>query len=196
MGRVFEAVAEEAVEGDVGDPDEGDGRGQMPVLKEADEEESEGEGEGVGEVVGCGAEADVDEIAEHEEVGCQEEDCEKEPAVVEVLVDEEGEEEEDGFFGAEEEGGAGQHERFIRDCGGDRSPITAKAEADSSAALRNDNQEIATAKMSRGKDKNSRRSFDSLRLFRMTNFYFDLRFLFRLKVRTHVRLRVGNSIFV
>jgi hypothetical protein len=35
---------------------------------------------------------------------------------VEVLVGEEGEEEEDGFFGAEEEGGAGQHERFIRDC--------------------------------------------------------------------------------
>jgi hypothetical protein len=45
--------------------------------------------------------------------------------------------------------------------------------------------------MSKGKDKNSRRSFDSLRLFRMTNFYFGLRFLFRLKVRTHVRLRVG-----
>jgi hypothetical protein len=117
-GWIFEAVAEEAVYGYVGGPYEGDGGGEVPVLEIADEEESEREVESVGEVVGCGAEADVGEIAEHEEVWCQEEDCEKEPAVVEVLVDEEGEEEEDGIFGAEEEGGAGQHERFIRDCGG------------------------------------------------------------------------------
>jgi len=111
-GRVFEAVAEEAVEGDVGCPDEGEGL--VPVLEVADEEEGEREGEGVGEVVDCGAEVDVDEVAEHEEVGCEEEDCEEKPAVVEVLVGEEDDGEEDGFFAAEEEGGAGQHERFIR----------------------------------------------------------------------------------
>jgi hypothetical protein len=116
VGRVFEAVAEEAVEGYVGCPDERDGGGELPVSGVADEEESEREGEGVGEVVDCGAEADVGEIAEHEEVRGEEEDCEEEPAVVEALVGEEGEQEEDGFFGAEEGGGAGQHVRFIRDC--------------------------------------------------------------------------------
>ena len=56
-GWVFEAVAEEAVEGDVGCPDEGDGFGaSVPVLDVAGEEEGEREGEGVGEVVGGGAE--------------------------------------------------------------------------------------------------------------------------------------------
>jgi hypothetical protein len=38
-GRVLEAVAEKAVEGDVGCPDEGDGCGERPVLDVAGEEE-------------------------------------------------------------------------------------------------------------------------------------------------------------
>ena len=38
-GGVFEAVAEEAIEGDVGCPDEGDGCGHSPVLEVAEEEE-------------------------------------------------------------------------------------------------------------------------------------------------------------
>jgi hypothetical protein len=46
----------------------------------------------VGEVVDCRADADVEEVAEHEEVGCEEEDCEAEPVGVEVLVDGNGEE--------------------------------------------------------------------------------------------------------
>ena len=61
--------------------------------------------------VGCadkGTDAGVEEVAEHEEVGCEEEECEEKPAVVEVLVGEEGEE-ESGFFDAEEGGGAGEH---------------------------------------------------------------------------------------
>ena len=40
LGWVFEAVAEEAVEGDVGGPDEGDGCDQSPMLEVAEEEES------------------------------------------------------------------------------------------------------------------------------------------------------------
>ena len=79
---VFEAVAEEAVEGDVGGPDEGEGCSEMPVKDVAGQEEGEGEGESVGEVVGCGSEADVGEVAEHEEVGSEEEDREEDPAVV------------------------------------------------------------------------------------------------------------------
>jgi hypothetical protein len=111
VGRVFEAVAEDAVEGYVGCPDECDGEGELPVSGVADEEESEREreSEGVGEVVDCGADAGVGQVAEHEEVGCEEEDCEEEPAVVEVLVGEEGGEEESGFFDAEEVGGAAEH---------------------------------------------------------------------------------------
>ena len=97
----------------------------MPVLEVADEEDGQREGEGVGEVVDCGAQADVEEIAEHEEVGGEEEECEEEPTVVEVLVGEDRGDEESGFFDAEEVGGAGEHERFIRDSGGDRSRVTA-----------------------------------------------------------------------
>jgi hypothetical protein len=59
---------------------------------------------------------------------------------VEVLVGEDSGDEESGFFDAEELGGAGEHGWFIRDRGGDRSRVTAKGEADSFAALRNDKQ--------------------------------------------------------
>jgi hypothetical protein len=117
VGRVFEAVAEEAVEHYVGCPDECDRGGELPVSDVADEEESEREGEGVGEVVDCGAEADVDEVAEHEEVGCEEKDGEEAPTVVEMVVGEEGGD-EDGSFFAEEGGGAGQHHGLYGIVGG------------------------------------------------------------------------------
>jgi hypothetical protein len=114
-GRVFETVAEETVEGDVGRPDEGQFGGEMPVLNVTGEEEGQREGQGVDEVVGRGAEAWVDEVGEHEEVGGEEEDCEEEPTVVEVLVGEDGEGEEEGFFDVQEDGGAGEHDLVIRD---------------------------------------------------------------------------------
>jgi hypothetical protein len=59
---------------------------------------------------------------------------------VEVLVGEDRGDEESGFFDAEEVGGAGEHERFIRGSWGDGSRVATKGEADSSAALRNDKQ--------------------------------------------------------
>ena len=61
----------------------------------------------MGEVVGYRADAGVDEVAEHEEVWSEEE----EPAVVKMLVGEDGEGEDDCFFSSEKDGGAGQHER-------------------------------------------------------------------------------------
>lgn len=91
----------------------------------------------MGQVVDGGAEAGVEEIAEHEEVGCKEEDCEGQPTVVEMLVGEEGKEEEDGFFNAEEDRGAGQHGWLIWGCGGHCSRVTETAKADSFAVLRN-----------------------------------------------------------
>ena len=114
-GRVFEAEAEEAVEGDVRGPDEGDCEGELPVEEVACEQEGEWEGEGVGEVVGCRAQANVDEVAEHEEIGREEEDREEEPAEVEMLVGVKSEGEEGGFFEAEEDGGAGEHGLVIWD---------------------------------------------------------------------------------
>jgi hypothetical protein len=117
-GRIFEAVAEEAVESDVGDPDEGECCGLMPVFVVTGDQKGERKGKGVGEVVGCGADAGVDEVAEHEKVGSEEEEREEEPAVVEMLVGEDGEGEENGFFSAEKDGGAGEHELVIRDWGG------------------------------------------------------------------------------
>lgn len=101
------------------------------MLDVAGEEEAERKGEGVDEVVGGGAGADVEEVAEHEEVGREEEDGEEEPAVVQVLVGEDGEDEEDGFFYAEQGGGAGEHGSFIRVFGGDRS-LSRRREAVSS----------------------------------------------------------------
>ena len=73
---VLEAVAEEAVEGYVGGPDEGDGGGSGPVVEIAAEEEDEGKGLGVGEVVGCCSYFGVEEITEHAEVRSEEEDGE------------------------------------------------------------------------------------------------------------------------
>ena len=49
---------------------------------------------------------------------------------MEVLVGEEGEDEEGGFFNAEEDGGAGEHERFIRDWLGDGSLCSGRSDGD------------------------------------------------------------------
>jgi hypothetical protein len=51
VGWVFEAVAEEAVEGDVGDPDEGHGCEELVMRGERDKSECDWEDEGVGQVV-------------------------------------------------------------------------------------------------------------------------------------------------
>ena len=48
---VFEAVAEETVEGDVGDPDEGDGCQELVMRGERDESEGDREEKSVGQVV-------------------------------------------------------------------------------------------------------------------------------------------------
>src|ERR1700722_9009287 len=85
----------------------------------AGQEKSKGKSKGVGEVVGGGSDEWIDEVAEHEEVGSEEEDGEEKPAGVEVVVSDEGEEEKSSFFDVEESGWADQHERFIRDWSGD-----------------------------------------------------------------------------
>lgn len=65
----------------------------------------------MGEVIDRCAEARADKVASHEEIWSEEEDGEEKPAVVQVLVEEEGDQEETGFFDAEQDGWAGQHVR-------------------------------------------------------------------------------------
>ena len=82
------------------------------MLQVTDEQNGERKAERVDEVVEGSADADVDQVAEHGEVGGEEEDCEEEPAVVEMLVGEEGEKEKNGFFDVEEDGRSGQHSDY------------------------------------------------------------------------------------
>ena len=56
---VLEAVAEQAVHGDVCDPDEGERRGELPVHEICREQEREGKREGVDEIVEGGSETRV-----------------------------------------------------------------------------------------------------------------------------------------
>ena len=64
------------------------------------------------EVVSCGSKANVGQVAEHKEVGSEEEDGEERPAVVEMLVGDDGENEEGGLLDSEEDRWLGEHRRF------------------------------------------------------------------------------------
>ena len=112
-GKFPDAKVQQAIKGDVGDPDEGDGcRGGVPEVQSGGEE-SERDEERVAEVVQGGSDAGVEEIAEHEEVRREEEDGEEEPAEVQVSVEQDGCGEDGEFFDAEEDGGAGEGHRSV-----------------------------------------------------------------------------------
>ena len=89
-GGVLESVAEEPVEGYVRDPDERERGGDVPVEQITGEQESQGKCEGVDEIVEDGSEARVQEIADHEEVWSEKQDGEEKPAVVQVLIGDDG----------------------------------------------------------------------------------------------------------
>ncbi len=67
---------------------------------EGEREDDERGGVGVGEVVEGGSYARIDEVAEHEEVGGEEEDGEEKPGEVEMGVEQQDSDEEDGVLGA------------------------------------------------------------------------------------------------
>ena len=100
--RIFQPEAEEAVEGDMTGPDDGEGFEERAVGLEGDEKEKDGQEEVVGKVVGGCSDARVGEVAEHEEVWSEEEEGEEEPAEMVVLVEQDRGEQESGFFDAEE----------------------------------------------------------------------------------------------
>ena len=106
-GGVFEAEAKHTVEADVADPDGGEGKQNGFGFEEANRDERRWSEIGVGEVVAGGSEADADEIAEHEEIGCKEEHGEEEPTGVEVAVEENGRKKNESAFDLKQEFGSG-----------------------------------------------------------------------------------------
>jgi len=108
-GGIFEAVAQEAVEGDMADPDKGDRNQQWLMWAIGDCEQKKGHAVGVSEVVDGGASSWIDEVAEHKDVWCEEEDGEEEPAELEMVVEENDSDEEADVFELEKDGGAGEH---------------------------------------------------------------------------------------
>ena len=112
ISGVFEAETEQAVEADVGGPDEGDGK-ELWFYGEVGDGEQDGWSEvGVGKIIKGGTEVDVREIAEHEEVWREQEDGEEEPAGVELVVEENAQRENDCAFEMEEDSGFGEHWKF------------------------------------------------------------------------------------
>ena len=106
-GGVFKAEAEHAVEADVADPDGGQGKQNGFGSEEANRDERRRTEIGVDEVVAGGSDADADEIAEHEEIGCKDEHGEEEPAGVEVAVEENGRKKNESAFDLNQQFGSG-----------------------------------------------------------------------------------------
>jgi hypothetical protein len=115
VSGIFESVAHDAVQGDVGDPDEGDCREGGAMEVERYGEDDKRRGVGMGDVVDSSACARAGEIAEHEEIRGEEEDCEEQPGEVQVRVGDQDCGEDEGVFELEEEGRTGEHDAFIRD---------------------------------------------------------------------------------
>jgi hypothetical protein len=106
-GGVFKAEAEHTVEADVADPDGGEGKQNGFGSEEANRDERRWSEMGVGEVVAGGSDADTDEIAEHEEIGCKEEHGKEEPTGLEVAVEENGRKKNESAFDLKQEFGSG-----------------------------------------------------------------------------------------
>jgi len=111
VGGVFEAETEEAVEADVGGPDEGDRERLRFCGEEGDGEQCGGSEISVGEIVESGAEADVAEIAQQEQVGREEEDGEEKPTGVELVIEEDAQGENDCAFEVEQNPRVSEHEK-------------------------------------------------------------------------------------
>jgi hypothetical protein len=106
-GGVFKAKAKHTVEADVADPDGGEGKQNGFGSKEANRDERRRTEIGVDEVVAGGSDADADEIAEHEEIGCKEEHNEEEPTGVKVAVEENGRKKNESAFDLNQQFGSG-----------------------------------------------------------------------------------------
>lgn len=84
--RVFQAVTEHAVEGDVGLPDETEQEGPAPAFEHRGRAEHQREHFRVRQVVQGRADADIRQVAEHEQIGPQEQEKEQQPAPIELVV--------------------------------------------------------------------------------------------------------------
>jgi hypothetical protein len=110
VGGIFEAVAEHTVDGDVGDPDKGNGDKDAAVAVEAERSEEKGDNVGMGEVISGRSDARTSEVAEHGKVWREEEDREEEPGEVEVGVEDKDGDEEKNVFQFEQESWPREHD--------------------------------------------------------------------------------------
>ena len=90
MGRVFETESEKAVETHMSGPDQDDGKELRLGGEVGDGEQDGGSEVSVGEIIDSCSDANIGEIAEHEEVGREKEDGEEEPAGVDLMIEEDG----------------------------------------------------------------------------------------------------------
>jgi len=109
--RVFEAVAEEPVEGDMGDPDDGNLDGVGDGGSPADERQQRGNQIGVRPVIKSGWDARMapDEISQERQVRSEEEDGEKKPMAMEGGIANDAGQQHGGGFQAQDQGGSCQH---------------------------------------------------------------------------------------
>ncbi len=98
--RIFQPIAKDAVEGDVGEPDDRNRRERGAMEGESDSEESEGNHKKVAKIVECGPKTRVREISKHERVRREKKQPEQQPTEVEMGVEEDSRCEEGGFFDA------------------------------------------------------------------------------------------------
>jgi hypothetical protein len=105
-GGLFEAIAEEVVEGDMSEPDKqqiGDLAGGYQI----DEGDEAGDQIAVAEVVDGGAEVVVFEVAEHGYIWSEQEEGKQPPVAVSQMVEPQAGDKGDGAFEALERDGAG-----------------------------------------------------------------------------------------
>jgi len=119
VSGIFESVAQDTVEGDVGGPDEGDCCEGSAMEVERCSEDDKRRGVGMGDVVDSRACARAGEIAEHEEIRGEEEDREEQPGEVQMRVGDQDSGEDEGVFELEEDRRAGEHDAFIRESSGE-----------------------------------------------------------------------------
>src|ERR1039457_575744 len=80
--RIFQPIAEQAVERDMAGPDDGDGEQERPVRSVSSHEQGEREEERVSEVVERRADARVREVAKHGKIRREKEHGEEQPTEV------------------------------------------------------------------------------------------------------------------
>src|SRR6185437_13499311 len=110
-GGIFQAVTQQAVEKDVRQPDERRGHQRVAMGRNREEKQDDRQHEKVAEVVAGRAHARPAEVAQHKEIGREEEDGEQQPAEMQIAVKQQRQDEQDSLFDTEKQGWTSEHGR-------------------------------------------------------------------------------------